>query len=150
MKSFKIGAILTVTTGILLCDVGGLYEILNHLTGDNLFTHQLPRAATWAAPKLLAQFPALQEVTAESLAGTNRQNVEDKVRDIATRFDSLASDVRVPSRERRRMARVGVRRRQGCRSVKPTAREVAIAPLDGWGHVDPVTELIMMRAKASA
>ena len=63
-KSFHLGDILSVTTGRLLSTdgIGGVYRILNHMTGDNLFTHQLPRAAQECAPALLEQFPALKEV----------------------------------------------------------------------------------------
>jgi hypothetical protein len=37
----------------------GIYEILNFLTGDNLFTHQLPRAMRECEPWLKTQFPYL-------------------------------------------------------------------------------------------
>ena len=40
----------------------GLYDILNWMTGDNLFTHQLPRACRECAPRLLEQHPGLAEV----------------------------------------------------------------------------------------
>ena len=43
-KTFDLGTVLTVTTGRLLTDIGNLYEILNFMTGDDLMTHQLPRA----------------------------------------------------------------------------------------------------------
>lgn len=38
----------------------GVYKILNHMTGDSLFTHQLPRAGRWAGPLLLARYPQLE------------------------------------------------------------------------------------------
>ncbi len=56
-KQFSTAQVLTVITGSLLCEVGDLYEILNHMTGENLFTHQLPRAADLCAPELLKQLP---------------------------------------------------------------------------------------------
>jgi hypothetical protein len=37
----------------------GVYDILNFLTGDNLFTHQLPRAMRECEPWLRTQFPDL-------------------------------------------------------------------------------------------
>lgn len=58
-KNFKLGQVLTVTSGILLCSVDELYEVLNYLTNDNLYTHQLPRAADVAKPRLLDQYPQL-------------------------------------------------------------------------------------------
>lgn len=57
MKSFSIGAILSVTTGVLLADIGEVHELLDHMTGDTLFTHQLPRAATECVGPLREQFP---------------------------------------------------------------------------------------------
>jgi len=37
----------------------GVYDILNYMTGDSLFTHQLPRASDECKPFLLEQFPQL-------------------------------------------------------------------------------------------
>lgn len=58
---FHIGDILSVTTGSLvsLDHIGGVYNLLNHMTGDNLFTHQLPRACDECRPALVAQHPDL-------------------------------------------------------------------------------------------
>lgn len=63
-RSFHLGDILTVTTGILVAPRGvdALYDLLNYMTGDNLFTHQLPRAAEECAPALRTQFPDLAAV----------------------------------------------------------------------------------------
>jgi hypothetical protein len=65
--TFTLGEVLSVTTGTLLCDIGRVYAILNFMTGDNLFTHQLPRASRECAPHLLQQFPQLAAVSAESV-----------------------------------------------------------------------------------
>lgn len=57
-RTFGLGAILTVTTDVfLVADIGDIYQLLNYMTGDNLFTHQLPRAAGECKPALLAQHP---------------------------------------------------------------------------------------------
>lgn len=58
-KTFPLAAVLSITTGCLFCEIGGVYEILNHMTGENLYTHQLPRASRQCAPSLLEQFPRL-------------------------------------------------------------------------------------------
>jgi hypothetical protein len=70
-KTFPLAAVLSVTTGKLLCDIGQVYEILNFMTGDNLFTHQLPRASRECAPYLCELFPVLAEVDAEEVNGDN-------------------------------------------------------------------------------
>src|SRR4051812_24177917 len=61
MKQFHISDVLSVTTGRLVSSrhMDGIYEILNFLTGDNLFTHQLPRAMRECEPWLKTQFPKL-------------------------------------------------------------------------------------------
>lgn len=63
-KAFHLGDVLSITTGRLVSPshIGGVYEILNHMLDDNLYTHQLPRAMREAAPYLFDQFPELGEV----------------------------------------------------------------------------------------
>lgn len=60
-KRFHIGDVLTITTGRLVSTrhMDGVYEILNHMTGELLFTHALPRACRACAPALLRAFPQL-------------------------------------------------------------------------------------------
>lgn len=62
MKTFSLGAVLSVTTERLMADIGELYAILNYMTGDNLYTHQLPRVSRECRPFLLAQYPALADI----------------------------------------------------------------------------------------
>lgn len=61
-KPFHLGDILSATTGILVSPrgIGGVYEILNFLTGDNLFTHQLPRGVEICGPFLLEKYPKIR------------------------------------------------------------------------------------------
>lgn len=61
MKNFDTSDVLSVTTGRLVSSrhIDGVYEILNFLTGDNLYTHQLPRAMRECEPWLRTQFPQL-------------------------------------------------------------------------------------------
>lgn len=83
-RDFPIGDILSVTTGFVVSTSGkhpidGVYAILNHMTGDSLMTHQLPRAAKAARPALLRQHPKLAGVDASGLdAGTVPQWVADQ------------------------------------------------------------------------
>ena len=60
-KAFHLGDILSITTGRLVSPrkMDGIYDILNFMTGDNLFTHQLPRAGRECKPELKKQFPQL-------------------------------------------------------------------------------------------
>lgn len=63
-RTFALADILTITTGRLVSPRGvdAIYDVLNFMTGDNLFTHQLPRAMGECAPAILAQHPDLASV----------------------------------------------------------------------------------------
>jgi hypothetical protein len=96
VATFPLGDVLTVTTGRLASPSGmdGVYKILNHLTGDTLVTHQLPRAGDFAKPHLLALFPALagadlallSNLLAGAKKGTERAAVDAWVEIEAQRF----------------------------------------------------------------
>ena len=77
-KDFHIGDILSVTTGYLVSPrlIEGVYDILNWMTGESLFTHQLPRVGEEARPVLLAAHPQLAEadVFAANVTKDNWQN----------------------------------------------------------------------------
>lgn len=63
-RKFDVGDVLSITTGCVVSPRGmdGIYDILHFMTGDSLFTHQLVRAASAAAPVLLTRFPQLVKV----------------------------------------------------------------------------------------
>lgn len=71
-KRFSLQTILTVTTGRLLTKpegpsdngIGDLYEILAWMTGDEPFTHALPRFANECKPWLYRWFPELKNAEA--------------------------------------------------------------------------------------
>ena len=61
-RAFPAGVVLTAMTGRMLCSVGELYDVLNFLTQDKLYTHQLVRASKECAPWLRRWFPQLAEL----------------------------------------------------------------------------------------
>src|SRR5580700_11279259 len=63
-KKFHIGDVLSIVTGQQYSPEGmsGIYKILNFMTGDSLFTHQLPRAKDECTPYLLKQYPDLANI----------------------------------------------------------------------------------------
>lgn len=71
-RTFPLGHVLSITTGRLVSEtdppIGGVYDILNWMTNDNLYTHQLPRAMGECQPWLCRFFPELP----------SRQNGGDK------------------------------------------------------------------------
>lgn len=60
-KQFHIGDVVSITEGSLMSPrhMEGVYDILNFMTGESLFTHQLPIAARECTPELLRQHPQL-------------------------------------------------------------------------------------------
>ena len=70
-RRFSLGAILSVSTGVLLCEMGDLYRILNYMTGESLYTHQLPRACAIAKPCNLTQHPDLAEIDVNNITREN-------------------------------------------------------------------------------
>lgn len=56
---YPLATVLSVSNGRLCCDIEEVYKILNFITGDNLFTHVLPRASKFARPLILNAYPEL-------------------------------------------------------------------------------------------
>ena len=89
-QRFHLGDLLSITTGKLLSPshMEGIYSILNWMTGDELFTHQLPRAMDECAPYLREQFPSLEGVTADDVTLENcKQWLADAVERHGEWFD---------------------------------------------------------------
>ena len=72
-KQFHIGDVLSVTTGRLVSPrhIDGLYDILNFMTGDDLYTHALGRASEDCKPFLLAEHPSLAAITGDEVTREN-------------------------------------------------------------------------------
>jgi hypothetical protein len=72
-KLFHLGDVLTITTGKLVSKrhMEGVYDILNFMTQDSLFTHQLPRASEEMRPILLKQHPQLASVSGDEVTPEN-------------------------------------------------------------------------------
>lgn len=75
-KSFPTAAVLSTITGRLLCDIGGVYEVLNWMTGESVYTHQIPRISREAEPVILAAHPQLREAWREATL-VNADNWQD-------------------------------------------------------------------------
>lgn len=74
-RNFHLGDILTVTTGCLVSPrkIEGVYDILNFMTQDDIYTHQIPRAMKECKPNLLKQHPQLSDVDASKVTPKNWQ-----------------------------------------------------------------------------
>ena len=61
----------------------GVYEILNFLTGDDLYTHQIPRAMRECRPWLASQFPQLMD---------DAPGMPDRLADMDRRIETVSQD----------------------------------------------------------
>jgi hypothetical protein len=73
MRLFHLGDILSITTDVLVSPrhIDGVYDILGYMTGDTLWTHQLPRASKECAPWLLRQHPQLMDISSDGIGPDN-------------------------------------------------------------------------------
>jgi hypothetical protein len=115
-RSFHLGDILSVTTGLLVSPdhIGGVYRILDFMVGESLFTHQLPRAAEECRPALFTQHPDLATIVAPTLSG--KEAVEAWLAEQVAHFGEY-------------------------RDVLPLHPGAHV-------HIDPLTELAMMKPGA--
>lgn len=72
-KEFPTVDVLSTVTGVLIGAIGGVYEVLNWMTGEGVFTHQIPRISREATPVVIAAHPALQQAVDEAKQ-VNREN----------------------------------------------------------------------------
>lgn len=93
-KTFTLGQVLTALSGTLLCPVDELYAVLNYLTGESLYTHQLPRAFRVCAPFVATQHP---DLAALDWSGVNRTNHRQWLRTQVARFGPTAVLMPIPA-----------------------------------------------------
>ena len=65
-KQFPTLDVLGAITGRLMADIGGIYEVCNHATGEPVFKHQLPRICREVKAAILERSPHLQQAIDES------------------------------------------------------------------------------------
>ena len=125
-RRFPLRVVLTVTTGRLLTErkgpmdngIGDLYELLNWITGDGLYTHQLGRASEAARPWLFKCFP--------ELTGVN---------DTLHLLDGWLSTGEPQQAIQRWLTEIKL-------NAPDLKNEYDIAPIpDGWVSIDPLLEL---------
>lgn len=73
--NFHIGTVLSITHDRLLSPdmMEGVYKILNHMTGDNLYTHQLTRAHEPAKEAIFDQHPELRQIDISAVVNNDWQ-----------------------------------------------------------------------------
>lgn len=58
-KKFSTEAVLAVYTGRLVCPIQGVYDVVSHLTGNDVYTHQIPRLMAPCKTAIAEQIPQL-------------------------------------------------------------------------------------------
>jgi hypothetical protein len=88
MKEFDLGDILSITHDRLVSPrhMEGIYDILSYMTGDEIYTHAIPRVGRICKPVLLAQHPQLN--TPEVQAAVDAMG--EKIEKIDSRSDRKA------------------------------------------------------------
>jgi len=69
--NFSLAAILSATTRTLLCDIDELKALFDHMTQDDISTHQMLRLAEPVKAELLRQHPQLAEIDASHVDKDN-------------------------------------------------------------------------------
>ena len=84
-RSFSLGAILSLTTGKLLCAFGDMHELAEWVSGHPVWTHEFAERATWERFRqaVFAQHPALASVDASAV---NRDNCFELLAGWETQF----------------------------------------------------------------
>jgi hypothetical protein len=72
-RKFHLGDILSVVNGQMLSVHGikGLYDILNYMTNDSIYTHQIPRVMDECAPYLVNEMPWLENIDTSNITPDN-------------------------------------------------------------------------------
>jgi hypothetical protein len=67
-KLFPVDAVMSTVTGILVSQggIGCVYEVLNWMTGESVYTHQIPRISREAVPVMLSLYPDMQAAIDEA------------------------------------------------------------------------------------
>ena len=61
-KSFDLATMISIISGKLFTSWENLNSALNFLTGESLYTHQIPRAANVASKHILKSYPELEDI----------------------------------------------------------------------------------------
>ena len=62
-RRYGLNVVLTMTTGIMLCQMDNICHICNDMTGMQLFTHDLVPVGKMVREKLIDLYPELEPVT---------------------------------------------------------------------------------------
>ena len=79
-QEWPTDVIISVAAGRLCCkDIGDVYKLIQYMTGEDIMTHQLPRACDACFPCLAKQFPWLENCRDEINGENYKQWTDEKV-----------------------------------------------------------------------
>ena len=84
-KTFDLADFISASTGYLVSDMSGVYDVLNFVTGDDLYTHQLPRACDEFKAVFFKENPQYAPILEESTT-VDTENWAEKLADWKARF----------------------------------------------------------------
>jgi hypothetical protein len=92
-KQFHIGDLISVTTGQLVSPnhIDGVYDVCDHVTGEQHMIHQLPRARETVTPWLFHQHPWLKDIDVPEFDIPSEGSSEDAMRIVLTWVDQVAA-----------------------------------------------------------
>lgn len=95
-KAFPTADVLSTITGRLMGDIGGVYRVLEYMTGHPVYTHQIPRISREAESVVIALHPKLAQACKEAEQVT-RDNYKEW---LATWLDRYGPEIAVPRMSR--------------------------------------------------
>lgn len=101
-KAFPTADVLSTITGRLMGEMGGVYEVCNWMTGENVFTHQLPRICREAVPVVISFRPDLAKAVEEAQQ-VNPENYRDWLVTWITRYGETINVPRFTAEEHERI-----------------------------------------------
>lgn len=103
-KDFHVGDVLSAATGRLVSPrgIGGVYDVLNWMAGESVYTHQLPRISRESAPVILAAHPGLQAAFDE-VEQVNRDNWREWLATWVARYGEMIAVPRMTIAEHERI-----------------------------------------------
>jgi hypothetical protein len=73
---FDFPTVLSVTTGRLFTKMENIYKILSYMTGEEIYTHQIPRFMDECRPYLLDWFPEFRSIDQEKMKKACEEGTE--------------------------------------------------------------------------
>ena len=67
IRRFDLGIIISVISGRVFTEIENMYDILDYLTGDSIYTHQIPRVMDQVRPYILSIYPGLEGIGSDAI-----------------------------------------------------------------------------------